>query len=159
MYCPMLAYKKYPTRSINHYFFFSFRPTCWPDKHMEFLKLTILVSILIFQTCCAIEKKHLNFSNYLHQQNHSSRDQIVGLANDPNTVKWMRDIRRIIHENPELSHEEFKTSELIRHELARLGVAYRWPVARTGVVATIGSGMPPFVALRADMDALPIQVT
>ncbi|CAI8608404.1 unnamed protein product [Vicia faba] len=82
---------------------------------------------------------------------------ILEIANNPSTVKWIKNIRREIHEYPELAYEEFKTSSLIRRELDNLGVGYEWPVAKTGVVAKIGSGFPPFVALRADMDALPIQ--
>ncbi|GMI93751.1 IAA-ALANINE RESISTANT 3, JASMONIC ACID RESPONSIVE 3 [Hibiscus trionum] len=72
-------------------------------------------------------------------------------------VDWMVGIRRKIHENPELGYEEFETSKLIRSELDKLGIPYNYPVSVTGVVGFVGTGKPPFVALRADMDALPIQ--
>ncbi|XP_071692003.1 IAA-amino acid hydrolase ILR1-like 4 isoform X1 [Rutidosis leptorrhynchoides] len=81
----------------------------------------------------------------------------LNLAKKDEVFNWMVGIRRKIHENPELGYQEFETSKLVRQELDKLGVSYKYPVAVTGVVGYIGSGEPPFVAIRADMDALPMQ--
>ncbi|KAA8529522.1 hypothetical protein F0562_033679 [Nyssa sinensis] len=131
------------------------------NSQMGLLQVILLVSTVIPLCYCMNQQPsfHENYLNSLatDDQNSSLRDQIVKLANDPHVVNWMKKIRREIHRNPELAYEEFATNALIRHELDQMGVQYRWPVAQTGIVATIGSGSPPFVALRADMDALPIQ--
>jgi amidohydrolase len=64
------------------------------------------------------------------------------------------DHRRIIHRNPELAFEEFRTSEYIQTCLDCLGIPYK-VIAGTGIVGIIGKG-EKCVALRADIDALPI---
>ncbi|WOL20390.1 IAA-amino acid hydrolase ILR1-like 1 [Canna indica] len=90
----------------------------------------------------------------------SEFDDAVGFlqrAKEPDFFDWMVGVRRRIHENPELGYEEHETSKLIRKELDALKISYRHPVAVTGVVGYIGTGKPPFVALRADMDALAMQ--
>ena len=85
-------------------------------------------------------------------------ESLLREAREPAMVDWLLGVRRTLHEHPELKWEEEQTSALIRRELDRMGVAYEYPVAKHGVVAVIGSPDGPVVALRADMDALPIQV-
>ncbi len=67
-------------------------------------------------------------------------------------VSW----RRQIHSCPELGFCEHKTAALVAQELGRMGWRVRTGVGRTGVVGERGSGAP-VIAIRADMDALPIQ--
>src|SRR6267378_702215 len=68
-------------------------------------------------------------------------------------VAWRRDI----HAHPELSNRETRTAELVAQHLRSLGLEVRTGVAHTGVVGVLRGGKPgPVVALRADMDALPV---
>ena len=66
-------------------------------------------------------------------------------------------IRRDIHAHPELAFEETRTAGIVAAELARLGIPHRTGVGRTGVLGVIEGARPgPTLAIRADMDALPI---
>ena len=67
------------------------------------------------------------------------------------------EIRRDIHAHPELGFEEVRTAGVVAGELSRLGIPHQTGVGRTGVVGIIEGGRPgPVLAIRADMDALPI---
>ena len=71
----------------------------------------------------------------------------------PKVVRWRRDI----HQHPELSNREFRTAELVAQHLTALGMEVRTGVAHTGVIGVLAGGRPgPTVALRADMDGLPV---
>ena len=72
----------------------------------------------------------------------------------PKVIEW----RRHLHQNPELGKREFKTMEYIAAHCKKLGLDVQTGVGKTGVVAILKGGKPgPVVALRADMDALPVK--
>jgi len=71
----------------------------------------------------------------------------------PRMVAWRRDF----HQNPELSYEEVRTARIVAAHLRSLRLEVRTGVAQTGVVGILRGGRPgPVIALRADMDALPV---
>jgi amidohydrolase len=72
---------------------------------------------------------------------------------NPQVVAWRRDF----HQNPELGNREVRTAGIIAAELKQLGFTVTTGVAKTGVVGVLKGGLPgPVVALRSDMDALPV---
>jgi len=84
-----------------------------------------------------------------------SPQQLDELASEaqPQVVQW----RRWFHENPELSNREFNTSARVAGILTEMGLEPQTGIAHTGVVAIIEGGKPgPMVAIRADMDGLPV---
>jgi amidohydrolase len=88
-------------------------------------------------------------------QNTALKTKINTLADqlEPKVVAWRRDL----HQNPELGNREFKTAEKIAAHLKVLGIEVKTGVAHTGVVGVLKGGKAgPVVALRADMDGLPV---
>ncbi len=71
----------------------------------------------------------------------------------PKVVEW----RRHLHQYPELSNREFKTSKYVEDNLRRLGLEVKTGVAKTGVIGILKGSLPgPTIGLRADMDGLPV---
>ena len=78
----------------------------------------------------------------------------LAAAVEPELLQW----RRHLHQNPELSNRETETAKYIAERLKSFGLVPQVGIARTGVVAVLQGGRPgPVVALRADMDALPVR--
>jgi len=72
---------------------------------------------------------------------------------EPKVIEWRRDL----HANPELSNREFRTGKIIAEHLKSLGMEVKSGVAHTGVIGFLKGDLPgPTIALRADMDALPV---
>ena len=84
----------------------------------------------------------------LHARLDKAADSVL-----PRVVTWRRDL----HARPELGNQEVRTSAFLAEQLRSLGYEVRTGVAKTGIVAILKGGKPgPVVALRADMDALPV---
>ena len=99
----------------------------------------------------------LVFPGLLSSQNNSAvKKQIDASASaiEPDVISW----RRQLHEHPELSNSEYKTADMVAAHLRSLAFdEVRTGVAKTGVVGVLRGGKPgKTIALRADMDALPI---
>ncbi len=102
------------------------------------LFLTFLISLSVFS------QKIADFSSRIE----SAVNKI-----ETKTVSWRRDI----HQNPELGNSETRTAKLIADHLRSLGIEVKENVGKTGVVGLLKGAKPgPCVALRADMDALPV---
>jgi amidohydrolase len=102
--------------------------------------LWCLLIVVNFTTAYADEK--------LKEQVDQSADRI-----ESKVIEW----RRHFHQFPELSNREFKTAQKVAEHLTQLGLDVKTGVAHTGVVGLLKGGKPgPVVALRADMDALPV---
>ena len=88
-------------------------------------------------------------------QNIAVRNQVNAAVDkiEPKVIAWRRDI----HEHPELGNNEVRTAALIAKHLESLGIEVKTGIAHTGLVGVLKGGKPgPVVALRADMDALPV---
>lgn len=107
--------------------------------------MTRILSFL-FLSIATIQLLH---AQSLQQVMHQKASAIL-----PKVIEW----RRHIHANPELGNREFSTMEYIAAHCKKLGLEVKTEVAKTGVVALLKGGKPgPVVALRADIDALPIK--
>jgi len=98
----------------------------------------------------------LTFSFIVAQTPARVNKQIDKIADkiEKKVIKWRRDI----HQNPELSNREFKTAAKVAKHLRSLGIDVETEVAHTGVVGLLKGGKPgKVVALRADMDGLPVK--
>ena len=125
-------------------------------RGMQGMLATILVASVValpgFSTSSKLEASKLA-SQDVAQDSSIPSARTMQRAHDLSA--WTSSNRRELHKCPELLYDLEETSKYVRGVLDGLGIPYQFPVARNGIVAQIGKGSP-CVALRADMDALPI---
>src|SRR5687767_4061762 len=104
---------------------------------------------------CALDTVHaqVRFSPSASASLSTEIDRLAA-ATEPELIAW----RRHLHQNPELSNREFETAKYVAERLRSFGLEPKTGIAKTGVVAVLKGGRPgPVVALRADMDGLPVR--
>ncbi|HEX2609275.1 MAG TPA: amidohydrolase, partial [Flavisolibacter sp.] len=103
-----------------------------------------LVAFLLIGTSVVNAQKKENTDAYI---------EMAAAKIQSKTIAWRRDI----HQHPELGNNEVRTAKLIADHLRSLGIEVKEKVAKTGVVGILRTGRPgPVIALRADIDALPV---
>ncbi len=108
------------------------------------MKKSFLYFIFLVLPITALTQKISSIENYL--------DQAIKKI-EPRCINWRRDL----HQNPELGNREFRTSKIIADHLRSIGIEVQEHVAKTGVVGLLKGAKPgPVIALRADMDGLPV---
>ena len=111
-------------------------------RQFYFLKASLLFFVLIYSDL------------FLSQTNYEALIVKKVSAIEQKVINWRHDF----HQNPELGNREFRTAEIIAKHLQSLGMEVQTKVGLTGVVGILKGDKPgPVIALRADMDALPIK--
>ena len=104
-------------------------------------KLLLILSLLF----CA--------NAFAQKENLQTKAIIAAAKIEQQVINWRRDF----HEHPELGNREFRTGEIIAKHLTSLGLEVKTGAAKTGVIGILKGGLPgPVIALRADIDALPV---
>src|SRR6476659_6860538 len=107
------------------------------------MKKIFLHSLLVISTC-----------GYAQTDGLKNKASVAADKIESKVIAWRRDF----HEHPELGNNEFRTAGIVAKHLQSLGIEVKTGIAKTGVVGILKGDKPgPVVALRADMDALPIQ--
>ena len=107
------------------------------------LRIALLAAVALSVTTAALPSQSLA----------PDLDRLI-TAVEPELIQW----RRYLHQNPELSNREVETAKYVAERLRSFGLEPQTGVARNGVVAVLRGGRPgPVVALRADMDGLPVR--
>ncbi len=108
------------------------------------MKITILTSTLICFICG---------NTFAQKENLQKKALLAANKIEQKVIDWRRDF----HANPELGNREFRTADIVAKHLRSLNIEVTTGVGKTGVVGILKGGLPgPVIALRADMDALPI---
>ena len=112
---------------------------------MKIIKISLLFITLLQVSSFQLFAQKSNYRELIAK----SADKV-----EPKVIAWRQDF----HQNPELGNREFRTAEIVARHLISLGIEVQTEVGVTGVVGILKGSKPgPVIALRADMDALPVE--